>query len=475
MGLDSPPVRPGAGVLAHWSVRAVPSTNPRVIADDVWAKLLWAGLNLRAEDLPAVMWTVGDKRAPDRKRIPMYPLEMVRAVTLVWLFCALRSDEIRRLHVGCIRWQPGQHRDQREDGQPGLVSERDRRPPTLRAERQGADIAATSTTGNPTGVARRAGDGGDGDADGAAAREDGDDGAAAVGGHVRPKDAVCWLDVPVHKQGGAFTKPVDRVVSEAIAAWEAVRPAQPLAVDRKTGEAVCYLFAYRGQQLGGGYLNDRLIPLLCRKAGLPRSDARGSITSHRARSTIATQLFNAKEPLSLFELQEWLGHRSPHATQYYARITPAKLARSYEQAGYFGRNLRVIEVLIDREAVRSGAAAAGEPWQYFDLGHGYCTYGFFAQCPHRMACARCAFYVPKDALKALLLEAKVHLTRYRQEMQLTDEEVQAVDDGLALHDQLLERLADVPTPAGPTPRELRRRGIPLPVLPATPLGSAPLP
>jgi hypothetical protein len=29
------------------------------------------------------------------------------------------------------------------------------------------------------------------------------------------------------------------------------------------------------------------------------------------------------------------------------------------------------------------------------LGHGFCTYTFFEQCPHRMACARCDFYPRK--------------------------------------------------------------------------------
>jgi hypothetical protein len=37
---------------------------------------------------------------------------------------------------------------------------------------------------------------------------------------------------------------------------------------------------------------------------------------------------------------------------------------------------------------------------------------------------------------------------------LTDEERAAVDDGQAALDRLLDRLADVPTPAGPTPRQL---------------------
>jgi hypothetical protein len=34
------------------SVAALIGTNPRVIADEVWAKLLWAGLNLTDHDLP---------------------------------------------------------------------------------------------------------------------------------------------------------------------------------------------------------------------------------------------------------------------------------------------------------------------------------------------------------------------------------------------------------------------------------------
>ena len=35
------------------SVSALIGPDPRVVPDDVWAKLLWAGLNLTAEDLPA--------------------------------------------------------------------------------------------------------------------------------------------------------------------------------------------------------------------------------------------------------------------------------------------------------------------------------------------------------------------------------------------------------------------------------------
>jgi hypothetical protein len=181
---------------------------------------------------------------------------------------------------------------------------------------------------------------------------------------------------------------------------------------------------------------------------------RGRITSHRARSTIASQLANAREPMTLLELMQWLGHTSTKATQHYVKITPTKLTQAYREAGYFDRNLRTIRVLLDQEAIRSGAPASGEAWKYYDLGHGYCSYDFFDQCPHRMACAKCAFYIPKESSAAQLLEAKTHLQHMLQHIPLTDVEIAAVEDGLQALEQLQRRLLDVPTPTGKTPRDL---------------------
>lgn len=222
-----------------------------------------------------------------------HPIDMVRAITLTWLFSGQRSDEIARLRLGCIRWQHN-------------------RP--------------------------------------------------SIGGDPQPgTDPICLLDIPTHKTGTAFTKPVDPILGRAIEAWQALRPTQPPTLDRKTGEKVHLLFSVRAGRISKNYINDTIIPALCRKAGVPAADVRGPITSHRARSTIATQLYNAKEPMTLFELQAWLGHRSPESTQHYAKITPNTLAKAYDGAGYFARNVRTIEVLVDRDAVASGAAAADEP------------------------------------------------------------------------------------------------------------------
>lgn len=121
-------------------------------------------------------------------------------------------------------------------------------------------------------------------------------------------------------------------------------------------------------------------------------------------------------------MQAWLGHSSPETTRYYAQITPTKLAKAYTDTADFARNVRTIEVLIDRDAIVTGSVTTGTPWQYFDLGHGYCTYSFFEQCPHRMACARCDFYLPKASTKGQLLEAKGNLQRMLAMIPLTEEE-----------------------------------------------------
>jgi integrase len=364
------------------SVRHQIGPDPRVLADDVWPKLLWAGLNLTAEDVAAGVWAGG---ASLNRSGQFYLIEMVRALAIIWLFAGLRSDEIRRLRVGAIRWQ-------RED-----------------------------------------------------VRVPGSD-------DVLLKDAVCFLSIPVNKTSPAFTKPVDRPVGEAIAAWEAVRPVQPRLPDRKTGELVDFLFAYRGRLIGSSYLNLALIPMLCHKAGVPERDARGDITSHRARSTIASMLANAKEPLGLFDLMQWMGHRSPNSTLQYLKSSPTRLAKVFASAQYFERNLRSIDVLVPR-----AQTAQTQPWRY-DLGHGYCRYEFFSQCPHRLACARCDYYEPKDSQEVLALEAEGNLVRLRQDLRLTDEEREAIDGDVLVFQKLRSSHWDTATPAGPSPRELEEAG-----------------
>ena len=342
------------------AIRASIGPAPRVVADDIWSKLVWAGLNLQEQDLHY-----------GEQLYYRYPFSMVRALCVLWLFGGLRRDEILRMRTGCIRWQNDEH--------------------------QGGS-------------------------------------------------RICLLDVPVNKTSTAFTKPVDPIVGEYIDCWEKERNIQPDQLDLKTGELVSYLFMHKAARISQSYINKSLIPMLCRKAGVPNKDIRGTITSHRARATIASQLFNAREPLGLFELQRWLGHSSPSSTQHYIDITPTKLAGSLSKAGYFERNRRMVSVLIDQDAISSGQMQKGEPWRYYDLGHGLCSYDFFEQCPHRMACAKCSFYLPKSSSEAQYIEGLQNLLKMMQEIPLTDDEQAAVNNDIGAIDKLLEKLKNIETP-----------------------------
>jgi integrase len=363
------------------SISRLIGAAPRTIQDDIWAKLLWAGLNLTEADLPK-----GRNRS-NQVRSYFYRPEMMRALSIVWLFSGSRNDEIVRLRVGCIRW----------------LSE------------------SVPVIGE---------------------------------GGILSRDAICMLEIPANKTSIQFTKPVDRVVGEAIEAWERVRTETPMMLDPTTKEMVQFLFAQRAKSVGRTFINNTLIPILCRKAGVPESDAKGDITSHRARSTIATRLANCKDPMTLHELMEWLGHTSVQSTIRYVEVTPIKLGKAYQDADFFSHNVRTIQVLIDQDAIVSGAAAQGEPWRYYDLGDGLCTNEFFVTCPHRVACAKCAFYVPKKSAKALFLESKANLLMMRQEIPLTEDEIAAVDEGVEAMEKLCNKLADVPTPSGSTPRQM---------------------
>src|SRR5262249_39712422 len=155
---------------------------------------------------------------------------LLRAVALVWVTGCRRRDEIRRLPLECLR----------SEWVPEMVDEN--------------------------------------------------------GVQLEPAENLWYLRVPTNKYRVMrdFWVPIPQYTAEAILAWQAIRPKnQALVPDRKTGKPTEYLFQYRERMIGEAFINDWLIPLLCKAAGLvdeqgePYRDAIGPITSHRARSSTA--------------------------------------------------------------------------------------------------------------------------------------------------------------------------------------------
>lgn len=365
------------------SILSLLGPNPRIIEKSIWAKIMHAGLNLTEKDLYENINR--ETNINDSQLFLQYPFELVKAVTIVWLFAGLRYNEIKRLRVGCIRWDSSDLQDIKETGS--------------------------------------------------------------------FNDDICLLTVPVNKTSSEFVKPVDPLVGKAIEAWEKIRPKALTKTDLKTGEMVHFLFYWKENLLGRAYVNRTIIPMLCQKAGVPPTDVRGNITSHRARATIATQLYNSNSRMELFDLQAWLGHKNPTSTQHYVKILPTKLAEAYKSADYFKNNLRMIDVLMDKNAIASGSTSE-TPLLYYDLIHGYCTNPTYYTCPHRMACAKCDFYRSKESSPMQLLEAKGNIIKFQQTIPISEEENLVINGDINELEKLITKLQDVKTPAGPTPRDI---------------------
>lgn len=338
--------------------------KPRPIAPAEWTKLEEAGWSLTQEDLP--ISNLALVKLNNATSCSSYPLAMVRAMALVWLFTGLRSDEIRRLQVGCIRPALGDENKSDSSFSPG----------------------------------------------------------------------ICNLSVPVGKSGSGFIKPIPGVVGEAIKNWEKIRPAVPKHWDYKTHEAVDFLFVWKGKLVGPKILNNIIIPMLCRKAGIPNEDALGKFTSHRARHTLASLLSNAPTPMSDSDLQDWLGQLSEDSLRWYLAINIRKLEEAYAAANHISVDKRQLEQLKKPAPEGGKLPAEGKSVPSVDLGHGFCTYDFFDECSQRKPCAKCSFYKPKASLLSQAHEVKSQFTRMLHHLPLSKEVRQAIEEGIAMNEKL---------------------------------------
>jgi len=259
-------------------------------------------------------------------------------------------------------------------------------------------------------------------------------------GEVSPAFRQAMLRVPAGKTRGEFVKPVEMPLAEAIEIWRSKRPEQPKQVDRVTRQLTDYLFCIRGRKLGKSYINITLIPALLRKGGLPSSDSRGPITGHRSRSTLATKLYSPSSGMAAVEVMEWLGHTDLTTGRYYLDLTPVRLMKAFRRNVQLSENLRFVNVLADSNPT------PGDPVLRYDLGHGWCTNPAFAMCAHRMACARCSFYEPAEAMRERLAQQEGRYFRLLQELQLADDERAAISGDADAVQQLLVRLKGEPTP-----------------------------
>jgi integrase len=269
-----------------------------------------------------------------------FPLAYYRAIALVWVTGARRANEIRRLKVGCVsrEWAP-EMRD--EDGN-----------------------------------------------------------------QVEPAEDFAFLRIPVSKMRGEFWIPIPSYTADAIEVWERLRPKlQDPQVDRKEHKLTEYLFMMRNQPMGKAFLNKSVIPLLCQVAGLvdedgvPLHDTVGKITSHRARSTLATWL--RSNGLSLTYIAKLLGHTDLKSLPWYLREDKNLFARTIRKHNPLNR---IVTAILDTEALKRGA---GEPAVFYYLGYGddgrphMCASPDYRTCVHQMHCRKCEMYVDAEQAEVI--------------------------------------------------------------------------
>lgn len=315
--------------------RALDATAPRDIDLRVWAKLTIAAATLAESDLP--------------QGVP-YPLSFYRALGLVWVTSARRSNEIARLRLDCLRedWDPAMYD---EDGHPV------ERFVTAGEKQRGAED--TKAEKIPT---------------------------------------ICYLHIPAGKNRGAFWIWLPDYVAEAIKIWKQERPpSQSKLLDQKDREEVEYLFCCRDMRVGWRFINSSLIPVLCARAGVDIEDAKGRITGHRGRSTRLTLL--RRNGVGLDDLAEYAGHANTRTIRRYANQDPLQLHQIIKDADDLSR---AMEGVVDLQAAAQGLPALrwfigydadGEPMYYGNQ--------VYVTCPHRLDCKRCGMFIGGEKARLL--------------------------------------------------------------------------
>lgn len=125
--------------------------------------------------------------------------------------------------------------------------------------------------------------------------------------------------------------------------------------DDTVGKAVNHIFIRRGKLISATTLFDKPLRDICQKIGLVSSDGRSTVSAHRFRHTVGTQL--AEGGARIQTIMAVLGHRSANMAMIYARISDPEVRRQYENALASGQRIAgpaadaLLNGTLDGEAV----------------------------------------------------------------------------------------------------------------------------
>jgi integrase len=126
--------------------------------------------------------------------------------------------------------------------------------------------------------------------------------------------------IPLHPQAADALR---ELIEQAKAANAAARH------DQWAGRRVRWVFVWRGQPMGRKYLFEDGLEIACQRAGLVNADGKPTITAHRFRHTVGTQL--AEGGARIQTIMAILGHRSAGMSATYSHISDPVLKEQYER------------------------------------------------------------------------------------------------------------------------------------------------
>ncbi len=156
-------------------------------------------------------------------------------------------------------------------------------------------------------------------------------------GEIRRLDVDC-LDsypdgtprfrIPAGKTYQERVTPVHEEAAAAIRTLQARNRGECGLTGRKTSVITRYLFMHRGRLLSANYLFVEALQKACTGAGLITKDGKPTITPHRFRHTVGTQL--AQRGARLRTIQKILGHESAAMSLVYLGISDEDVRQDYQ-------------------------------------------------------------------------------------------------------------------------------------------------
>jgi len=140
-------------------------------------------------------------------------------------------------------------------------------------------------------------------------------------------DGTPRLRIPVGKTGTERLIPLHPDAALAIKDLQAIAPPSRGFSDDYSGRETLRLFVFRGRYLSATYLFEESLQVACTRAGLVDDKGHGTITAHRFRHTVGTELVEGGA--RLHTVMKMLGHTSTGMTLIYAHLSDATLREEY--------------------------------------------------------------------------------------------------------------------------------------------------